>query len=190
MERARLLLRESAHKQSGFSLLELIVVMTIIGVMATMIIPNLRRRSPDYERKQFISRLEGMVQYAWQRAIEGRKLHRVFVNVKKRTVSIQVKKEKKIGKDEFVPIKSFYLRSTYQWDTNLIIKNFYIDRKDQMALGSEIWFFLMPDGLAQDVVLNMIDRKDTRGARQGRKFSLVLNPFTVQFKEYDAFQKP
>jgi len=47
----------------------------------------------------------------------------------------------------------------------------------------------MPDGLSQDVIINFIDSQDPLPDGKMRQIGLVLNPFTVQFKEYDSFQK-
>jgi hypothetical protein len=53
----------------------------------------------------------------------------------------------------------------------------------------ELWFFLVPEGLAQQVTINMIDTVDTFDDKP-RHIGLVLNPFLMQFKVYDAFAKP
>jgi hypothetical protein len=39
------------------------------------------------------------------------------------------------------------------------------------------------------VIINFLDTKDTKDDAP-RRVGLVLNPFTAQFKIYDAFQKP
>ena len=52
-----------------------------------------------------------------------------------------------------------------------------------------VWFYLMPQGLAQSVVINMIDRSDTTKVPKGQPVGLVLNPLSVQFRAYNAFQQ-
>ena len=47
----------------------------------------------------------------------------------------------------------------------------------------------MPDGMAQDVIINLVDTKDFLPDESARPVGLVLNPFSVQLKEYDTFQK-
>jgi hypothetical protein len=53
----------------------------------------------------------------------------------------------------------------------------------------EMWFYVIPGGMAQDVIINFIDTKDLYN-NAPRSVGLVLNPFSAQFKIYDTFQKP
>ena len=55
--------------------------------------------------------------------------------------------------------------------------------------SGSVWFYIIPEGMTQDVVLNFIDTNDAYDGHP-RQVGLVLNPFTAQFKEYDEFQKP
>ena len=53
---------------------------------------------------------------------------------------------------------------------------------------TELWFFIVPEGLAQDVVINLLDMRD-KDRGKAKQVGLVLNPFAAQFKSYDSFQK-
>jgi hypothetical protein len=53
---------------------------------------------------------------------------------------------------------------------------------------TRIFFYVIPEGLSQEVTINFIDKKDSIDGR-ARMIGLVLNPFTVQFKVYDRFAK-
>ncbi len=88
-----------------------------------------------------------------------------------------------------------YTQTELTWPKNYQVKNFFIEGFDEAARyggGRKMkatWFFLVPDGLTQDVVINAVDMNDRTGARKGKQFSLVLNPFTAHFKEYNGFQQ-
>jgi hypothetical protein len=75
----------------------------------------------------------------------------------------------------------------------IIIKQFFIEGFDMMAKfgrskSKSVWFYIMPEGMVQSVVINFVDTKDTQD-NQPPSFGLILNPFTAQCKIYDTFQK-
>lgn len=167
--------------------------------MATFIAPNLQKRLPSYERRQFIAQLNSLTGLAWHNALITQKVHRVVIDVAKKTMQVQVKNDAQDAKKEdFVLLKRPYIRSKGTFADNLEMRNFYIEGDDQIAkhrgsgskLSHEVWFYIMPDGLAQSVIINITDSKDRDSAHKPHEMSLVLNPFTAQFKEYDSFQKP
>jgi hypothetical protein len=161
--------------------------------------PNLRMRQAGYERKQFIDHINALMQVAWQNSVVTRRLHKIIFDIGARTVTAQMQTDKKTptGDIDFVSIGSRYLSSTYKWPENTFeFKNFYVNNRDELQLTlkekdkGKIWFFIVPDGLAQPVIINILDVKQVPVGTQGVEFSLVLNPFSAQFKEYDTYQKP
>lgn len=178
----------------GFSLIEVMIVLFLIGIMAATMVPNFQGRKPRQERKQFLQRLNGLVHYGWQSAIMTHKLHRVFFDLKKNKAWLEVEAGGKDikGEQAFVPVSSAYVSHEVTIPEQLKIKNFMIEGKEEISSGFHLkvaWFFIVPDGLTQDVVINMTDTKDTIGSDKARHIGLVLNPFSAQFKVYDEFQK-
>ena len=180
--------------KQGFTLLEMVIAIAIIALLVAVVVPNLMQRSGKYERTQFANKLNGLTQFAWQHAITTGKLHRMFFNKRKRTIVVEESTDKKDpqGEPVFKPIRNAYLKTDYIWPKQLAVQSAYIDGKEISEFydpANEFWFYIVPSGLTQDVVLNFSDRKDTLAGRP-RKLGLVLNPFTAQFKAYDRFQKP
>lgn len=172
--------------KQGFTLLEILVAIALIGVVATIVIPNLGSRRPMQERKQFIARLNALGSFARDSAMITRKIHKIVFSFKDRRVSLEV------GPD-FTPPKNAYISTSFSLPSQLRIRNFVIEGTDEMEqLGGrqtgELWFFVVPEGLAQQVTINMIDRDDLLSSGKARPIGLVLNPFSVHFDEYDAFQ--
>jgi len=182
--------------QNGFTLLEILIALALIGLLVGIIVPNLERLMPQYERKKFIGQLNEILQFGWQQAIITHKICKVIFDIDMRNVSLQIATEKqnRQGDQLFEPIKGQYLRTSFTWSDQFQFKQFFIERFDEMSrfVGrktSSIWFYVMPEGLAQDVIINILDMKDLKNNKP-RAIGLVLNPFTAQFNIYDTFQKP
>lgn len=171
----------------GFTLIELLVVILLLGIMATIIVPNLQQRVPGYQRKAFVTELNTLVALGWQAALSSQKVHRIFFDFTKRVAKVEVE-EPGAAKDLVVynPLQQAYRKTWYEWPENIEIKDFYIGGIKDPGELLNIYFFIVPDGLTQDVIINAVDTSQTTPINLG----LVLNPFTAQFKEYDTFQKP
>lgn len=179
------------YNKTGFTLLEILIVLAIIGLFGTLIIPNLRSRLPRYEREEFIARLNAATQFAQEYAISNHALMQVFFDLKNRQVMVKAQEKITKKEPEFKIING--MRSKFTWPAQLEIRQLLIEGKDAlksfaMRGAGEVWFFITPQGYTQEVIINMIDKKDTIN-RRPRRVGLVLNPFSAQFKVYDSFQK-
>ncbi len=176
----------------GFTLIEILVAIALIAVLATVLIPNLRPLIPSYERKQMIARLNGITRLAWHNAIVTNKIHKVVFNMDTSKVHIEIAQDAKDDKGEpiFKLLKGAYVTSSMSWPEHFKIRHFFIEGFDEMSRfggdrkTGEMWFFIVPEGLAQEVTINMLDTKDIADGKP-RKIGLVLNPFTAQFKAHE-----
>ena len=184
------------NSKPGFTLFEILVAMAIIGIMATFIVPNLQRASHD--RKLFFAQLNALVQYGKQHAIMSNKVQQVLFDFKANTIQLLQEGTQKdsTGQLKYEPVQSVAGNTLVAIPDAIEIKNFYIDGTgfDEMAKYAgrktgTLWFYIVPEGLAQEAIINVVDTKDLMYDGKPRQFGLVLNPFAVQFKEYDAFQK-
>jgi len=177
--------------KSGFTLLELLSALIIIGILMAIGARYLRPPSPAAERKKFILQLNSLMKFVWQNAVVTGKVHKVDFDFQKRVIQTFV--EQKGEKDK--PIARTYLKTSLDIPAQLEIKNFFIEGYDMMkkfTLGKTTgaFFYVMPEGLSQAVIINMLDTKDEILRGRSRQVSLVLNPFSAQFKIYDEFRKP
>ena len=180
-----------SYKKNGFTLLEILVAILILGLLAAIVPPLLRTAQPAAERKKFITQLNALMKFAWTNAITTGKTHRVTFFWDKNLVQVGFDDKKK---NKGIPIPGTYFDTTIKIPKQLEVKNFYIEGKDERARhaggSKEIWFFVYPQGMCQSVVINMFDIKDKINDRRNRPVSLVLNPFTAQFEVYNVFKKP
>jgi prepilin-type N-terminal cleavage/methylation domain-containing protein len=58
------------QKRAGFTLLEVIIVIAIVGILATVAIPNFMGWTPRYKLKAAVLELTASLQYARMRAIK------------------------------------------------------------------------------------------------------------------------
>lgn len=179
----------------GFTFLELLVVLLIIGIIGSVVVPALNTTTPRYEREQFIAGLNALMQTALSMTVSSHMMHQIYFNFKTREISIRqhTGAYTRDGEPEIKPIMNAYLQATQTIPDQFVFKQFIIEGINEMrsehAKTNEIWFYIVPEGLAQHVTINMLDTNDTIEGEKPRPIGLVLNPFTAQFKVYDAFQK-
>jgi len=167
--------------------MELMVAMVIIGILGAVVVPLMRPDSPRVVREKFIAQLAALVGFAAQNAIITGKTNNITFNIERKKVGVYVGRDG--GK---VPLASAYTLSSIKIPDQLQVMNFYIEGNDELGRygsGGDVWFYVLPEGFAQPVIINLLDTKDKIG-RRNRRFSLVLNPFSAQFEVYSEFKNP
>jgi prepilin-type N-terminal cleavage/methylation domain-containing protein len=178
-------------KKPGFGLLEVVIALSLLAALASVVLPNFVKRQSGYERKQFVTRLNALMSEVWQRSLLEGRLQRVFFDFKERKIFVQ--EQKKLQTKEFDQVVLYQAENNFQWPESIEIKEFFVNQKDEMAAYGDtqtLWFFVVPSGVAQEVIINFIDTKEATVDKDGKETSLVLNPFTLQFRVYDVFQVP
>jgi prepilin-type N-terminal cleavage/methylation domain-containing protein len=187
--------RHSTLHKTGFTLIEILIAIALIVIIGLIAVPILRPSAKANERSLFITRLNGLLRTAVLIGEKNHTLQRVVVDLDKKIVRLESESltKNEQGESVFEPTKGLSSRRELAWPRFLTVQNFYIEGFDEMEnvrgkSQGALWFFITPEGLAQDVIINMIDTKDTHKGKPAT-VGLVLNPFCVQFEEYDTFQK-
>lgn len=180
----------------GFSLTELVFAMAIVGLMVAIAIPNLFKRKPLYEQKAFVTSLNAFMAEAWQRGLTTQKIQKIVFDIPQRRVLLEqeTNQQDPQGGVQFAPVVVQYAPAAPSWPEAFEIQQFFVQGADELSSSTRttnaVWFFVLPGGLAQEVIINMVDTTSQTDLDEGKKVGLVLNPFTVQFKTYDEFQSP
>lgn len=179
--------------QKGFGLFEMIIVLSLLAGLGAMVVPNLFRSQTTAARKEFLSSFRDLLQHAVLHAVYENKTVQVYINVESEKIQLrqfdeQVVEENKHKK--FSEIKADNFKPYISLPSSLSIKNFVINETDEVrsqARLQEVWFYIMPDGTSQPVIVNMIDRDDRE--EKDIPFSFVINPFYARMSSYEGFQE-
>ena len=144
--------------RQGFSLIEIVVVLLIIGIMLSIGIPMLNHRSVDVI-SDFSIKLNRIVSNGVIMANQSNASAKI-------TIFIQDPKKVELVIDN-------KLVEIFEVDSRIDFLGFTINGKDEIG-SDKIWFFILPDGTTQEVMINL--------KNDNHKQSLILNPFIGQFK--------
>ncbi len=182
--------KQSRLLQPGFSFVEIMITLLIVGLLVSFVVPSFIRRGQHDPRRVFCAQFTQLMQEAVMSALARHKIQQVFFDIGQRKVSVTIEQEggNQAGKSiVFVPLEPKTEPQPIIIPEEISIVNFFINGIDDIAGRGQvttIWFYIMPDGTCQPIVLNM-QRTD-----KDAHFSLVINPFYGQVTEYDTFQKP
>ena len=90
-------------KDKGFSLMELVIVMVILGLSVTLVTPYLSRFSKTIELKAATKKVSGILRYYRSEAIQQGKVYQVLFDSNLREVRIQSveRTEEKVLKNKY-----------------------------------------------------------------------------------------
>jgi prepilin-type N-terminal cleavage/methylation domain-containing protein len=170
------------NRIAAFSLIELIIVVAIIGLMATIFVPNLQIFKKRQADKEFIASLNYISKLASDNATNTGKLHRVVFDLDNAKIFVEQQED-----DNFVKSESANLTNAGTFE-GIEIVNIFINGIDEMQLKSgeskknTVWYFVVPNGLTQEVIINY-------DVGQAQK-NLVIDPFSARFKGGNGYKIP
>ncbi len=182
----------------GFGFIEIIIAIALVGILVGVSLPNVLGRRDAQERKAFVTQINSIMSEVWLSALQTNKIHKVNFDLKNR--KIDVSKQTDAFDVERNPVFEhlilYFSSNSYRWPEAFDIQQFYAQKVDRIAEGGlsrnaeDVWFFVMPGGTSQEVIINIVDQSQNQSEKEGKQFGIVLNPFIAQCVMYDSFQKP
>lgn len=181
--------------QPGFSFIELMVVLALLGLLGAFVVPNIFKSNRGAEQKKLLISFKTMVQDATLRAITTNQIHQIFFDITNECIQLRIYDPQSLESNQH---KKFRLVKDSQFLTQIpffkqfVIKNFFINGVDEVKVGNTMYdvsFYIMPDGTSQPIVINCIDENEI-GSTQNPTFSIVVNPFYARVLTHETFQEP
>lgn len=178
--------------QRAFTMIEMMVVIFLIGVMATLIIPRLAYKAPKAEWPSVLDDLNNIALFARQEAIANHAVYRLNFkangnNPDTVTIEQEVADPEKPERKVYTQTQSYYLKTQYQFHPSIKIKAFYHGKREELnSSEGNTCCYVIHDGLVQDVLIHLT--KNEKGVE--RRASLKMMPFYGKFELEEDFIKP
>lgn len=133
--RSKFVVIRVSKKHRAFTFIELLIVIAIIGIMAGITMPNLKRTYSNFEIESFVKDISYLAKYLQSNSISYNKFHRMDITLNDDCAGFQgLTREKE---NEFIPIKGRF-GEIYQSPAGITI--FSIEPSGRTSI------FFYPDG--------------------------------------------
>jgi hypothetical protein len=176
-------------------MIEMIVVIMLIGIVATIMIPRLAYKTPQSEWSTVLYDLNNLALFAKQEAICNHAIYRLnFKSGGTGAAGPDTMIIEREGRDPenqnkiiYTKAESYYLKTEYKFHPSIKIKDFYHGKKNAMLDNTvDMCCYIVNDGLAQDVLIHLI--RNEKGVESKASFRMM--PFYGKFEFFDDFVKP
>ena len=190
--------RQAFKMRHAFTMIEMMVVIFLIGVIATIVIPRLSYKTPQSEWSSVLYDLNNLALFARQEAISNHGIYRLnFKSGGNGPDTMIIEREDRDPENQnkivYTKVTSDYLKTQYQFNPSIKIKDFYHGKKNAMTDHTvDMCCYIMYDGLVQDVLIHLTRNEKVTKKESGAesKASFKMMPFYGRFEFHDDFIKP
>lgn len=178
-------------KSKAFTLLEIILVMVVMGFVATIITTRLVKRKPEEKISSVFNEFNDLIYFARQEAMMSRSNIRLFFKSERYSQDfVVIEKESKDpdnpDKTVFKQIDSDYFKTKYILPANIKMQSFYKGKKEMFSEDKGRGYcYIIPNGLVEDIMIYLV-RKLEYGEQ---KATFKTLPFLGNFEYFDGFIK-
>jgi prepilin-type N-terminal cleavage/methylation domain-containing protein len=185
-------MRHAFAMRQAFTMIEMMVVIFLIGVIATIVLPRLAYKTPQSEWRTVLYDLNNLALFARQEAISNHANYRLnFKSGGNSPDTMIIEREERDpenpNKIVYTKAESHYLKTNYQFHPTIKIKDFYHGKKNAMTDNTvDMCCYIVPDGLVQDILIHFT--RNEKGVESKASFKMM--PFYGRFEFHDDFIKP
>ena len=147
-------------KNRGFSLIELVIVLVLIGVSVALVTPSLSRFSKRVEIKTAAQNISGILRYFRSESVQKGRVYQVVFDADLREVRVQAAEEEEKGEGEKGESKT--VKKTYPLPAGVQMKDFKISEPEFASDLPAIEFY--PNGASNGGSV-VVDGQDQKGYR-------------------------
>ncbi len=182
-------------QSKGFSLIEILVVLFLIGIIGTIGLPRFMQQSPKAEWPTILDDINNLVIFARQEAISNQAIYRlVFKKQNKGRDLVLVQRE---GRDPEKPLQkvynqvtSGYIQTRYELPEQIKFKALYHGKDEEFEENKgQGYCYVIPDGLVQDVMIHLTKKKEKKDKKE-QEATLRMAPFFGKFEFSDGLIRP
>lgn len=186
------MLATGISKQRGFSLLEIMVVLLLIGVFTAIAIPTFRSITGS-KLKSTANQLQGLIRDTYARASLSGKTCRIVFDMDQKEYWVeesadavkaqnkeQEEAEEKEARDTGKPVKRPEFKAVedelgekQKLPEDIYFRSIWIDRFEERANKGQIALYFFPDGYTEEAQIVIADDPDGK-----RLYNLVVEPLT------------
>jgi len=156
----------------GFTLLELVVVMGLLGLMLVVTVPRFRQALTTNELKASIRKIVGLVSEVRDRAIRNHKDYRLHIDIGTNRFWV-------VADGASVEDLTLARENGFQLPTEVRVLDVWLRSRGKLTAG-EVTIRFSRKGYVEKSILHM-------GAEDGDRMSLLLTPFLGEIKTYDGY---
>ena len=178
--------------RSAFTLIEIMLVVVVVGMVATIIPKWLIKKEPSSEWPVVLDQFDDLIYYARQEAVATQNNYRL--SFKQNVVDpdfVVVEQEESdpedFSKKIYKQVFSEYFDTKYELPDSIKMQKFYRSKKNEFEENKgNAYCYIIPNGLVQPGMIHLLRKVEDREER----VTFKIAPFLGKFEFVEGFLRP